>query len=208
MRNPVIVALALGIAAPAAAHEVWAERGTDGKLQIWLGEPERPIPAGGDAAFPNLKAPGLVPSSTAARTRGPGYIEVALPPGDARLWDDNVFAPWTEDGKSAGVIFYARSGRSEAEALMPFEFAPVAAGSATFTLIRDGRPVTKQEVTLVSPQRWTLVLTTDEKGRVTAPLREPGRYILKAEIKDEGRFAIPGGPVALLSHITTISFEH
>jgi len=207
MRKLMIAALLLS-AAPAAAHEVWAERGADGKLQIWLGEPERPTPPGGDAEFAKLKAPKLVPAATAAQTRGPGYIAVALPPGDARVWDDTVFAPWDEGGKKAGAIFYARSGRSETKALMPLEFAPVASDGATFTLLRDGKPVAKQEVTLVSPKRWMLVLTTDAQGRVTAPLREPGRYILKAEIKDEGNFDIPGGPVALLSHVTTTSFVH
>lgn len=207
MRKLLIAVLALGAAGNAAAHEVWIERGADGAARIWLGEPERPIPAGGDPAFPSLKAPKLVPASAAAQTRGPGYIEVALPPGDVRAWDDDVFKPWDEDGRKAGVIYYARSGRSEAKAAMPFELAPVAADGDRFVLVRDGKPVAKAEVTLVSPGRWTLALETDESGEVALPaLPEKGRYILKASVKEEGAFALPAGEVAVLHRVTTTSF--
>lgn len=207
MKKLLIAALALGVAGNAAAHEVWIERGANGAAQIWLGEPERPIPAGGDPAFPSLKAPKLVPASTAAQARGPGYIEVAAPAGDVRTWDDDVFKPWDEDGKQAGVIYYARSGRGEARAVMPFELAPVTANGGRFVLTRDGRPVAKSEVTLVSPGRWTLLLESDDKGEVVLPaLREKGRYILKASVKDEGEFTLPAGKVAILHRTTTTSF--
>jgi len=172
----------------------------------WLGEPELPIPAGGDPAFPSLKAPKLL-GATAAQTRGPGYIEVALPPGDVRAWDDDVFKPWDEKGKKAGVIYYARSGRSEAKAVMPLELAPLTANGDRFALTRDGKPLAETEVTLVSPGRWMLALKTDANGQVALPaLPEKGRYILKASVKDEGDFTLPAGKVAVLSRVTTTSF--
>ncbi len=208
MKKLLLAALALTAAGTAQAHEVWIERGANGAAQIWLGEPEKPIPAGGDPAFPSLKTPRLVPASTAARTRGPGYIEVALPPGDVRAWDDNIFKPWTEDGKAAGGAYYARSGRSETRSLMPFEIVPVTANGTTFVVMREGKPAPNLPVTLVSPERWMLALETDADGRVSVPLRERGRYILKAEVKDEGDFATPAGKVAILSRITTTSFVH
>lgn len=206
MKKLLIAALALGTASLAQAHEVWIERGANGAAQIWLGEPERPIPAGGDPAFPSLKAPKLL-GSTAAQTRGPGYIEVAAPAGDVRAWDDDVFKPWDEDGKKAGVVYYARSGRGEAKAVMPLELAPVTANGDRFALTRDGKPVAKTEVTLVSPGRWMLMLETDGNGQVTLPaLPEKGRYILKASVKEEGDFTLPAGKVAVLHRTTTTSF--
>lgn len=208
MKKLLIAALALGTASLAQAHEVWIERGANGAAQIWLGEPELPIPAGGDPAFPSLKAPKLV-GATAAQTRGPGYIEVALPAGDVRAWDDDVFKPWDEDGKKAGVIYYARSGRGEAKAAMPLELAPVSANGTRFVLTRDGKPVAASEVSLVSPGRWQLALKTDDKGEVALPaLPEKGRYILKASVKEEGDFTLPAGKVAILHRTTTTSFVH
>jgi hypothetical protein len=208
MKKLIIAALALTAAGAAQAHDVWNERGAYGKAQIWLGEPERPLHVGGDPAFPNLKAPKLVPASTAAQTRGAGFIEVDVPAGDVRAWDDNVFKPWTEDGKTAGAAYYARSGRSETKALLPFEIVPVTANGNRFTLTRDGKPVAGTEVTVVSPQRWMLVQKTDASGQFDVPVREAGRYILKAEAKDEGDFTTGGGKVAILSRVTTTSFVH
>ncbi|HSX55800.1 MAG TPA: DUF4198 domain-containing protein [Sphingomonas sp.] len=206
MKKLLIAALALGTATVAQAHEVWIERGANGAAQIWLGEPELPIPAGGDPAFPSLKAPKLI-GATAAQTRGAGYIEVALPPGDVRAWDDDVFKPWDEDGKKAGVVYYARAGRSEAKAVMPLELAPLAANGNRFALTRDGKPVAETEVTLVSPGRWMLALKTDASGQVALPaLPEKGRYILKASVKEEGDFTLPAGKVAILHRTTTTSF--
>lgn len=206
MKKLLIAALVFGTASIAQAHEVWIERGANGAAQIWLGEPELPIPAGGDPAFPSLKAPKLI-GATAAQTRGAGYIEVALPPGDVRAWDDDVFKPWDEDGKKAGVIYYARSGRSEAKAVMPLELAPVAANGDRFVLTRDGKPVADTDVTLVSPGRWMLMLKTDANGQVALPaLPEKGRYILKASVKEEGDFSLPAGKVAVLHRTTTTSF--
>ncbi|WP_447728678.1 DUF4198 domain-containing protein [Sphingomonas koreensis] len=208
MKKLLIAMLALGTASIAQAHEVWIERGANGAAQIWLGEPELPIPAGGDPAFPSLKAPKLLgAAATAAQTRGPGYIEVALPAGDVRGWDDDVFKPWDEDGKKAGVVYYARSGRSEARAVMPLELAPLSANGNRFALTRDGKPVAASEVTLVSPGRWQLALKTDDKGEVALPaLPEKGRYILKASVKETGDFTLPAGKVAVLSRVTTTSF--
>lgn len=208
MKQLIIAALALTAAGTAQAHEVWIERGADGKAQIWLGEPERPLHPGGDPAFPNLKAPKLVPASAAPLTRRSGYIEVDLPPGDVRAWDDNVFKPWTEDGKSAGGAYYARSGRTDTRALMPFEIVPVTADGNRFTVLKDGKPLAQTEVTIVSPQRWMLVQKTDANGQFEAPVREAGRYILKAETKDEGEFDTGAGKVAILNRVTTTSFVH
>ncbi len=208
MKKLILAALTLSVAGAAHAHEVWIERGANGKAQIWLGEPDRPIPAEGDPACKYLKAPRMVPASTAQQTRGPGYIEVDGPAGDVRAWDDNIFKPWTEDGKAAGGAFYARAGRTETRALMPFEIVPLVADGNRFTVMRDGKPVADGEVTVVSPQRWMLVQKTDANGQFDVPVREAGRYILKAEQKETGDFATGAGKVEILSRITTTSFVH
>jgi hypothetical protein len=201
--------LALGFAgmtSGAQAHEIWIEHAGTGPARIYLGEPEHPLHPGGDPAFPSLKAPKLIPASTAPQVRGAGFIEVAVPAGDVRAWDDNLFAPWDEEGKRAGGIYYARAGRAETRALMAAEIVPTEAHGTRFVLMKDGKPHADAPVRLLTPDRWMKVVKTDAAGSFTVPIRESGRYILQAEMKDTRDTELPGGKVAILNRITTTSF--
>jgi hypothetical protein len=199
--------LLLAFAAPAAqAHEVWIERDGTGPARIYLGEPAERLPAGGDPEFDHLKAPKLLPASNAAMARKAGYLEVALPAGDVRAHDDTVFAPWGPDDKKEGVAYYARAGRAEARAVMPFEIAPARAGGNQFIVVRDGKPVPDAEVIVISPEKWTKDIKTDAQGNVTVPMREKGRYILTASHKDLNGGEISTGKVAVLHRVTTTTF--
>jgi hypothetical protein len=206
MKRLLMAALILGIPAAAGAHEIWIERDSGGVARIYLGEPENPLPEGGDPAFPQLKAPKLIPASTAQHVRGAGYIEVAAPAGDVRAWDDDIFAPWDEDGKKAGGIYYARAGRTETRAMMPAEIVPVEANGTRFVLIKDGKPAPGVAIRLLTPERWMKNVETDASGTFTVPVRESGRYILHAALKDERDADLPGGKVTLLHRITTTTF--
>ena len=192
--------------AMAQAHEVWVERDGAGPARIYLGEPGDPLPEGGDPEFEKLKAPKLVPASSAAQVRKAGYIEVAVPAGDVRVIDDSVFDPWGEEGKKEGVIYYARAGRSEAKAWMPLEIVPTAAGANSFTLVRDGKPLAGVKVTAISPDKWSKGFVTDAQGRVTLPIREKGRYILTATQEEKGDLSLRGAKVATLYNIATLTF--
>lgn len=206
MKRLLLAALAMGVATGAQAHEVWIERSGDGPARIFLGEPENPRFPDGDPQFPKLKAPKLVPASTAKQTRGAGYIEVAAPKGDVRAWDDNIFAPWDEEGKKNGVIYYARAGRSETRGVMPFELVPVTANGTKFVLMKDGKPAPKVTVRLLTPDRWMKNVDTDANGVVELPIRESGLYILHASVKDDRPTDLPNGKVDVLHRTTTTSF--
>ena len=202
------IAAALLFALPAAAqaHEVWIERDGSGPARIYLGEPAEPLPAGGDPEFPKLKAPHVLAAPNAAPRRGPGYLEVAVPAGDVRAWDDDVFAPWDAEGRKEGVVYYARAGRAEPRAQLPFEIAPAAANGNRFLLLRDARPVAGSSITVIAPDKRKQTLVTDAAGAFTVSTPASGRYLLVANAKDEGSHALPGGPVATLHRITTTSF--
>lgn len=207
MRMRYLTPLLFALAAPAAqAHEVWIERDGTGPARIYLGEPAEVLPDGGDPEFDHLKAPKLIPASKAAMARKAGYIEVAAPAGDVRAHDDTVFAPWGPDDKKESVAYYARAGRSEARAVMPFEIAPATAGGDRFTLIRDGKPVADAAVTVISPEKWSKAIKTDAQGGFAVPVREKGRYILTASHKDEAGGQTSLGKVAVLHHIATTTF--
>ncbi|MBB3912397.1 DUF4198 domain-containing protein [Sphingomonas desiccabilis] len=206
MKKMLFAALLLGLSTAARAHEVWIERDGNGPARIYLGEPAEAMPEGGDPEFAKLKAPKLLKAPNARLERKAGYLEAALPAGDVRAWDDTVFAPWGEPGKQESVVYYARAGRSEARAALPFEFVPAKAGADRFRLVRDGKPVAGTEVTLIAPDKSTQKLVTDANGEVTAPAGAKGRYLLTAALKDEGAHTTPAGPVAVLHRITTITY--
>jgi len=205
MRNLLLVAL-LTLPTAASAHEIWIERDGNGPARIYLGEPAEPAPPGGDPEFAKLKAPRLLPAPKAAPRRRAGYLEAAMPPGDVRLFDDAVFDPWGDAGKREGVIYYARAGRREARAALPVELVPVSAGANAFRLLRDGRPVAGNKVTVVAPDRSTRELVTDAEGRVDLGTPAPGRHLLVAALREEGRHRVAAGPVSVLHRITTTSF--
>lgn len=201
-----IALLCAGIAGNAQAHEVWIERDAAGPARIYLGEPGEPLPAGGDPEFAQLKAPRLLGDAQPALVRKAGFLEAQVPAGDVRAWDDNVFAPWGEAGKKEGVVYYARAGRAEAAARLPFEIVPVAANANRFRLVRDGKPLAATKVTVITPDKWSKAFTTDAAGEVTVAIREKGRYLLSAATKEDGAATLPGGAVTAVHHITTTSF--
>jgi len=208
MKTFLLAAALSTLSTAAAAHEVWIERDARGPARIYLGEPESALPEGGDPEFEKLKAPKLLSGATGAMTRRAGFLEVAAAPGDVRAWDDTVFQPWGEEGKRESVVYYARAGRTEPRATMPLEIAPVAANATRFRVVRDGKPLADQKVTVISPTKWTRSLTTDAAGEISVPAGERGRYLLTTALKDEGAHTTPAGPVAVLHRIATTTFVH
>lgn len=205
-RFPLALLALLSVPSIAQAHEIWVERDAMGSARIYLGEPAEVQPAGGDPEFEKLKAPKLVPASQAAQVRKTGYIEVAAAPGDVRVTDDSVFEPWGQEGQKQGVIYYARAGRSETKTALPLEIAPTAAKGDRFVLLRDGKPVPASKILVISPDKWTKSFTTDAQGQVALPIRDKGRYILSATQEEKGDLALRGAKVALIYHMTTLSF--
>ena len=207
MKRVSMALLALvALSSTAQAHEVWVERDGTGPARIYLGEPGDALPEGGDPEFEKLKSPKLVPASSAAQVRKTGYIEVAAPAGDVRVIDDTVFAPWGEEGKKEGVIYYARAGRAEVKAGLQLEIVPTAANADSFTLVRDGKPVPATKLTVISPDKWTKAFTTDAQGRVTLPIKDKGRYILSATQEEKGDLSLANQKVATLYHMATLTF--
>lgn len=206
MKKAIIAALLLGVASQVQAHEVWVERDGAGPARIYLGEPGDVLPEGGDPEFDKLQKPkivGAVASSVPARKAG--FIEVALAPGDVRVTDDSVFAPWGEEGKKEGIVYYARAGRQDTQGKLPLEIVPVRAGGDTFTLLWKGAPVPNAKLTVITPDKWSRAFQTDAKGQVRFTKREAGRYILTA-VQEEKDVEHGGAKLATLYHNTTLSF--
>lgn len=204
MRKAILTTLLCLLSGTAQAHEVWVERDGAGAARIYLGEPADPLPAGGDPEFEKLKAPTVLGQQATSFTRRAGFLEAKVPAGDVRVWDDKVFAPWGDEGKKEGVVYYARAGRAETRALLPLEIAPLAANGNRFALLRDGKPVANTKVTIITPDKWSRSVVTSAQGEFDVPLREKGRYLLAAAIQEDNQPA--GAPVQTLHRITTTTF--
>lgn len=204
-------ALGTSIAAPVWAHEVWIERDANGPARIYLGEPAEAVPEGGDPEFPKLRTPRLIGSDSAKPAkleRRANHIEAAVAgPGDVRLTDDNVFAPWQgEGGKWEGVVYYARAGRTEPGTALDLEISPIRPGADTFVVNWLGKPLATAKVTVVNADRWQKGFTADAQGHVQLSASAPGRYLLSVSHNVEGAQTLGGKSVAKTIHVSTLTF--
>lgn len=201
----------LALATPAAAHEVWLERDGAGAARVYLGEPAEAVPPGGDPEFAKLKTPIVFTASQdkpAALTRKADHLEAAVSgPGDVRLVDGSVFAPWKGDsGALEGAMYHARAGRSETRTALDLEIAPVAPNSDAFVVAYKGKPLADVTVTLINPDRWSKSFKTDASGQVTVPATWNGRYLLAVNhaVAEPGK--IQGQDVTKIHHVSTLTF--
>jgi len=201
----------LVLASPAAAHEVWLERDGAGPARVYLGEPAEAVPPGGDPEFANLKAPVVFTASQdkpAALARKADHLEAAVSgPGDVRLVDSSVFAPWKGDkGALEGAMFHARAGRTETRTALDLEIAPVAPNSDAFVVAYKGKPLADTSVTLVNPERWSKSFKTDAAGNVTVPTTWNGRYLLAVSHEAAEPGKVQGKDVTKIHHVSTLTF--
>jgi hypothetical protein len=212
MRMTFAALIAFGLlASPSTAHEIWIERDGTGPARVYLGEPADVVPEAGDPEFPKLKAPVVFqadrtkPATLARRTN---HIEAAVAgPGDVRLTDDNVFAPWGgEGGKWEGVVYHARAGRSDTGTRLDLEIAPTASDADSFVVTWLGKPLAGAKVTVINADRWQKSFTADGDGRIDVPVTAPGRYLVSASHNVDGDRTLGGKPVSKTIHVSTLTF--
>lgn len=199
------------LASPAAAHEVWLERDGAGPARVYLGEPAEPVPPGGDPEFAKLKTPVVFTASQdkpAALTRKTDHLEAAVSgPGDVRLVDSSVFAPWKgSKGALEGAMFHARAGRSETRTALDLEIAPLAPNGDAFVVAYKGKPLADASVTLINPERWSKSFKTDAAGKVTVPTTWDGRYLLAINHTADEPGQVQGQDVTKIHHVSTLTF--
>lgn len=199
------------LASPAAAHEVWLERDGAGPARVYLGEPAEPVPPGGDPEFAKLKTPVVFTAGQdkpAALTRKADHLEAAVSgPGDVRLVDSSVFAPWKgSKGALEGAMFHARAGRSETRTALDLEIAPLAPNGDAFVVAYKGKPLADASVTLINPERWSKSFKTDAAGKVTVPTTWDGRYLLAINHTADEPGQVQGQDVTKIHHVSTLTF--
>lgn len=200
-------------ALPVCAHELWLERDGDGRVRVYLGEPDKGVIESGEtiaALAPTTQIFTKDPANTATLSVRDDHLQAQVDGNaDIRAVNDQVWKPWENDqGELTAALMHARLGRTEVQARMDLELVPTSAGSDRFTLVFKGQPLPGKGVVLITPRNQAQPLTTDEQGLVELSLDAPGRYILAAghETAANGQ-TVAGQAVDRLYHGTTTSFS-
>lgn len=201
------------------AHKVWLERDNNGPVRVYLGEPGEP-----DSGDKINKIVGSEVFTTDREVIAPLTQEkdhwqaIVSSDGDVRLYSNSIWQPWsidetpwwqfwTEgDEKLQGAILQARAGRNETSAKLSYELVPVEANGNVFTALFEGQPQADKMITLLSPSKKELELTTDAKGQITLESAEKGRFLLSSVHTIDTDSMHSGKRVASLMYITSLTF--
>jgi hypothetical protein len=137
-------------------------------------------------------------SKTLTVARSDNHLDIAVKaPGDVRLTE-----VLSNEERKTKTSYYAKAGRSETSAAMDFEFVPSAGDPNTLTLMWQGAPLAKAEVSVTSPTTWQRSMSTDDKGMIKLSTPWKGRYVLES-IRTDAEAAKAGANVR---QIATLSF--
>ena len=194
----------------ANAHQIWLERDATGLVRVYVGDADTAPDTGKEVA--DLAASTQVFTTDrkthAVLTVKNDHLEaVAVPAGDVRLYNDQVWKPWrAKDGSFQAAVFNARNGRTDTTAVLDFELVPVEANGNTFTATFKGQALAGKTVTAINPGKWTKRLKTDAQGRITVPVTEKGPYVLVSEHEAPTNQEIAGQKVSKIGYYATLSF--
>ncbi|WP_298376139.1 DUF4198 domain-containing protein [Azospirillum sp.] len=197
-------ALLLTVAATtgAQAHMIWLER--DGAAaRAYFGEWAEDLRETEDTHLKRIPTPQAVTRGGGAPvvTRAPDHFALAaVPAGDVRVRTGGV------NDKSSYTLFQAKVGREDTTGLMALELVPQTAGGSVFTLLLNGQPLPKTQVTVFGPPKWSKELRSDDAGRVTIPTPWPGQYVVEASHVEKQDGALDGKPYNQIRHVATLTF--
>lgn len=206
-----LVVAALLAGSQANAHEIWLEQDDAGPARVFLGEPDYPVPQGGDKEFPRLKAPLVFrgdQTKAATFVRRVDHLEADVPGvGDIRLRDPAIFDPERqEDGTYSARIYYARAGRTETRAMLDLEIVPQQSGANVFQIMFKGAPASREGVRIIRPDGWLKNIKSDDAGRFAVPTGPGGRYLIYVDHEEKTDLLQGTMRVSKVTHVATLTF--
>ncbi len=199
-----LLALA-SLATSARAHFVWLERDASGATAAFFGEWANGIRETEEGYLKLIAAPkaftadGNQLAVTRANDRLPIAAESAA--GDVRL--ANLYL--SEKGKSL-THYQAKLGRTETAAKFALELVPTATDSNHFTLLLNGAPLPKADVTLFTSSGWNRTFKTDAAGKVSIETPWPGQAVLEVAHVEKTPGEHEGRAYETIRHVFTLTF--
>lgn len=193
------------------AHEIWIERDGNGPVRVYFGEPAQELLDHGQDEIKRIVSPKIFTAHASAGKLQSTDSDHLLAPlqgqGDVWLFDDKVFEPWQgESGQYEAVSYYARAGRESTTARLDLELVPTRPGGDELVVLYRQQPLADAEVSVIDPQKWQKTLKSDAQGKVKLPVLHHGRNIVVVSHKEPVQRQIGGKEVALIHHISTLTF--
>ena len=190
------------------AHEIWIEKDKKDEANIFFGEFADGQKEG--AKFlDRLKVDTFYPKDIVKNiTRKENSIVVGLSK-DSDLVLVEVGEPRLNKNTqvAARKISYAKTGRTNTDALANFDLVPVEKNSNTFKLIFDNKPMPKTKVTVVSPTKWEKSFYTNEQGEVSISTPWIGTYLLETSFEDNSKGEVDGKSFDKTIHAITYTIK-
>ncbi|MFM9481492.1 hypothetical protein, partial [Streptomyces scabiei] len=82
--------------------------------------------------------------------------------------------------KQQAAKLYAKAGRSNTQSKVEFEFVPIEPQSNTFTLTYKNAPVVEHDVTVLTPSKAQIKMTTNKDGQITVKTEQAGLYVVSS----------------------------
>ena len=200
------IAMLLGVASTASAHQIWIEQPDGQNAVVRFGE-------FGD----NLReaSPGLLdkfgkPSGALVSPKGEKAGE-----GESIVAEDAAYPlyTWKQGDKETRNWFHPAArlitGFSEQKPRLALDLVPTGK-PGRFALFYQGKPRPKTKVTLVTQSGWLKEAMTDEQGQVSFEMPWKGRYVAEVSVNERsaGERSGPSGAEKYdaISYATTLTF--
>jgi hypothetical protein len=221
-RLTIALLLALGLAAPAQAHQIWIEQPDGGNAVIRFGE------FGGNLreASPGLLDKFVAPAGTllaaggeraapAARTATGFALPFRAAAGEGIVAEEARYPlyVWKDGGRDVTSWYHPAArlitGFAEQRPRLTLDLVP-AGQPGQFRLFFKGQPRAKTKVVLTTQSGWAKEGYTDEQGLVAFDMPWSGPYVAEASVTERSPGERPGagGPEKYdsVSYVTTAAF--
>lgn len=192
------------------AHAVWVVP-AEGGYKVHYGEP-------GEGMLENKeKLSGLGPMQIkdAAGKAVKGVLHedhVFAIPGAGGVTVSALEAPLYGEGEHAGrPYWHARFIADPGKQLAPtagaaLEILPDGKDSVSFVVLKDGKPLAGEGVTLFAPTDWSKSFKTDAAGKLRIETPWPGLYVLEVGVEEKSEGKLKDKPYANVYNAYTLSF--
>jgi len=192
------------------AHALWIIPG-DGGYKVQYGEPGEGLLEKKD----KLEALGPIQVRDDSGKAVPGvlredHVSVAMRRGGVTASAGE--APLYGEGEHAGrPIWHARFIADLGQKTAPtpgaaLEILPDGADGLSFSVLKGGKPLGGEGVTLISPTGWSKSFKSDAQGKLRIETPWPGLYLLEVGVEEKKPGALKGKPYAKVYNAFTLSF--
>lgn len=210
-------ALVAGLSAPAAAHQLWLERG-DAGLRVHFGEFVDNIreasPGGLDKLGPSAMVASAKKQPLALRKTATHYtVDGRVAADDSIIVDDNRYPAYIDNssGKPVRSIFHPAArfvpNLSPREPMLDLDIVP-AQEPLTFKVFFKGKPVPEAGVKVASVSGWSREYKADADGLVRVQLPWRGPYVFETLHNDKTPGKRGADDYDIAYYVTTLGMTH